>query len=76
MRVYSMSIHLLVCAPIILSVCPSFCPSVCPSVHPHNRNHIVKIAKSIVKSIESQWYNSMKTNIIDKMKKILKRKLH
>ena len=41
LHVCCMSIHLLVCPPIILSVCPLFCPSVCPSIHPHISNHIV-----------------------------------
>ena len=72
MHIHCMSIHSLVCPPIILSVCPVFCPSVCPSIHPYVCNQIVKLAKSIAKSIEINW----KSNITHKMRKILKRKLH
>ena len=50
MHIHCMSNHLLVCLPIILSVCPSFCPSVYPSVHPYVCSHIVKMAKFIAKS--------------------------
>ena len=49
LHVCCMSIHLLVCAPIILSVCQLFCPSVYPSVHLYLCSHIAKIAKSIEK---------------------------
>merc|ERR1712002_764717 len=77
-HVYCMSIHSLVCPPIILSVCPLFCPSLCTSLHPHVCNHIVKIAKSIAKSsksIEIQWYNSIKTDNIHRMKKNIEKKI-
>ena len=49
-HMHCMSVHLLVCPSIILSVCPSFCPPVYPSIHSYVCSHIVKIAKSIAKS--------------------------
>ena len=76
MHVNCMSIHSMVGPTIIPSVCPLFCPSVCPSIYPYICNHIVKIAKYIEKSIGSQLYNSMETDVIHKMRKILKGKLH
>ena len=70
-----MSIHSLICLPIVLSVCPLFCPSVCPSIHPYVCNHIVNwqiLLQSQVNSIGSQLYNSMKTDIIHRVKNIEK----
>ena len=74
MHIHRMSIYSLVCPPIILSVCPSFCPSVYPSVHLYVCSHIVKMAQSIAKSSKINLKSIVQ--IIHKMKKILKRKLH
>ena len=78
MQIYCMSIHSLVCLP-ILSVCPLFCPCVYPSVHPYVCNQIVNIAKSIAKSCEINLKSMVQFNgkrITIKKKKIVKRKLH
>ena len=77
MHIYCMSIHSLVCPPIILSVCPLFCQSVCPSIHPYVCNHIVKIAKSIAKSSKINLKSMVQFNgNRSSIKRILKRKLH